>query len=104
MCNNIFHVLGLGAVGWFDMGVWLLLRDASASWLVLEPCEAFGGIFKHGYMYCPYCVIPVNDHAKVPLTIPIMGALVVLTENGGEVFGMLTADVLDAKIIHASCE
>jgi hypothetical protein len=89
-------VLGLGAVSWFDMGIWLMLRDVS--WLVLELCEGFGDVFK--YMDRPSCVIPVDVHAKVPLTVPIMGALVVLAESGGDMFGVVTTNVLDAQIIY----
>ena len=37
-------------------------------------------------------IVLVDIHAKVPLSVPIMGALVVLAENGGEVFDMLTAN------------
>jgi hypothetical protein len=50
------------------------------------------------------CVIPVNVHAKIPLTIPIVQALVVLAEDGGEVFGMFAANIRDAKVIRTKCE
>ncbi len=49
-------------------------------------------------------VIPVDGHAQVSLTVPIVGALVVLAENGGKVFGVFAADILDAKIIHTKWE
>ena len=49
-------------------------------------------------------VIPVDGHAQVPLTVLIMQALVVLAENGGKVFGMFAANILDAKIDHTKCE
>ncbi len=42
-------------------------------------------------------VIPVDIHVKIPLTVQIMQALVVLAEDGGEVFGMFAADILDSK-------
>ncbi len=33
-----------------------------------------------------------------------MRALVVLAENGGKVFGVFVADILDAEIVHTKCE
>jgi hypothetical protein len=33
-----------------------------------------------------------------------MRALVVFAEDGGEVFGVYAADILDAKIVHTKCE
>ena len=49
-------------------------------------------------------VIPANGHAEVPLSIPIVQALVVLAVNGGKVFGMFATDILNAKIVHTKCE
>ena len=46
------------------------------------------------------CVIPVNARAEIPLPAPIMQALVVLAKNGCKVFGVFTANILDAKIVH----
>jgi Na+/proline symporter len=80
------------------MGVMLLLR--TPWWLVLEACEGFGDILEHGYVDGLSHVVPVDVHAEVPLHVIIVGALIVLAENEeGEVFGMLTANILDAKII-----
>jgi hypothetical protein len=101
-CVNIFHVLGFCAVLWFDMRVWLMLRDA---WrCMLKTCERFGDVVKHGGVDSSSHVIPVDGHAQVPLTIPIVQALVVLAENGGKVFGVFAADILDAEIVHTKCE
>ncbi len=61
-------------------------------------CKHFGDKVEHGYVDSSSHVIPVNDHAKIPLTIPILQALVVLAEDGGKVFGMFAADIFDAKI------
>jgi hypothetical protein len=84
------------------MGVRLVLRDA---WrCMLKTCERFGDIVEHEDVDSPSHVIPVNVHAKIPLTIPIVQALVVFAEDGGEVFGVFAADILDAKIIHTKCE
>lgn len=97
-CINVFHVLSFDTVCWFDMGVMLLLR--TPWWLVLEACEGFGDILEHGYVDGLSHVVPVDVHAEVPLHVIIVGALIVLAENEeGEVFGMLTANILDAKII-----
>ncbi len=71
---------------------------------MLKMCEHFGDIFEHGDMDSSSCVIPVDVHAEIPLTIPIVRALVVLAEDGGEVFGVFVADILDAKIVHTKCE
>jgi hypothetical protein len=79
-----------------------MLRDA---WrCMLKMCERFGDIVKHGGVDSSSHVIPVDSHAQVPLTIPIVQALVVLAENGGKVFGVFPADILDAKIVHLKCE
>jgi hypothetical protein len=97
-CINVFHVLSFDTVCWFDMGVMLVLR--TPWWLVLEACEGFGDILEHGYVDGLSHVVPVDVHAEVPLHVIIVGALIVLAENEeGEVFGMLTANILDAKII-----
>ena len=68
---------------------------------MLKTCERFGDMVKHGDVDSSSCVIPVDVHAKIPLTIRIMCALLVLAENGCAVFGMFTADILDAKIVRA---
>ncbi len=79
-----------------------MLRDA---WrCMLKTCEHFGDVVKHEGGDSSSCVIPVDGHAQVPLTIRIMQALVVLAENGGKVFGMFAANILDAKIDHTKCE
>ncbi len=70
----------------------------------MKTCERFGDVVKHGGMDSLSRVIPVDGHAQVLLTVLIMQALVVLAENGGKVFGMFAADILDAKIIHTKCE
>ncbi len=71
---------------------------------MLKTLEHFGDIVEHGDMDSSSRVIPVDVHAKIPLTIPIMRALVVFAEDGGEVFGVFMADILDAKIVHTKCE
>ena len=69
-CVDIFPVLSFGTVGWFDMGIWLVLRDA---WrFVLEMCEGPRDIFKHGDMGSASRVILVDVHTKVPLAVPIV--------------------------------
>ncbi len=79
-----------------------MLRDA---WrCMLKTCEHFGDVVKHGGVDSSSRVIPVDGHTKVPLTVPIVRALVVLAENGGKVFGVFTANILDAKIVHGKCE
>ena len=67
-------------------------------------CERFGDVVKHGGVDSSSHVIPVDGHAQVPLTIPIVQALVVLAENGGKVFSMFAANILNAKIVHTKCE
>ncbi len=67
-------------------------------------CERFGDAVKHGGVDSSSHEIPVDGHAQVPLTIPIVQALVVLAENGGKVFGVFSADILDAEIVHTKCE
>ena len=71
---------------------------------MLKACECFGDVVEHGGMDRSFCVIPVDGHAKVPLSVTIVLALVVLAENGGEVFSMFAADILDTKIVHVECE
>jgi hypothetical protein len=71
---------------------------------MLKMCERFGDINKHGDVDSLSRVIPVDVHAKIPLSIPIVQALVVLAEGGGKLFGMFAADILDAKIVHTKCE
>jgi hypothetical protein len=78
------------------------VRDASRC--MLKTCEHFGDIVKHGDVDSSSRVIPVDVHAKIPLTVPIVRALVVLAEDGGEVFGKFAANILDAKIVHTKCE
>jgi hypothetical protein len=94
-CVNIFCVLSFCAVGWFDMGVRLVLRDA---WrCMLKTCERFGDIVEHGDMDSLSRVIPVDVHAKIPLTVPIMRALVVFAEDGGKVFSVFGSTYLMPK-------
>ncbi len=71
---------------------------------MLKTCERFGDIVERGDMDSSSRVIPVDVNAKIPLTVPIVQALVVFAEDGGEVFGMFTADILDAKVVHTKCE
>ena len=71
---------------------------------MLKTCECFGDIVEHGDMDSSSRVIPVDVHAKIPLTIPIVQALVVFAEDGGEVCGVFAVDILDAKIVHTKCE
>ncbi len=80
----------------------MMLRDAW-SWM-LKTCECFGNVVEHGGVNHSSYVISVDGHAEVPLSIPIVRALVVLAENGGEVFSMFAADILNAKIIYTKCE
>jgi hypothetical protein len=101
-CVDVFRVLSFCAIGWFDMGVRLVLRDA---WrCMLKTCERFGDIVKHGDVDSSSRVIPVDAHAKISFTVPIMQALVVFAEDGGKVSGVFAANILDAKIIHKMCE
>ncbi len=101
-CVNIFRVLGLCAIGWFNVRVRLILRDA---WRCMwKTCERFGEVVKHGGVDSSSRVIPVNGHAQVPLTVLILRALVVLAENGGKVFGVFAADILDAEIVLTKCK
>ncbi len=71
---------------------------------MLKTCERFRDIVEHGDVDSSSCVIPVNAHAEIPLTNPIVRALVVLAEDGGMVFGVFAADLLDAKIVHTKYE
>ncbi len=101
-CVNVFRVLSFCTIGWFDMRVRLVLRD---EWrCMLKTCERFGDIVEHGDVDGSSRVIPVDVHAKIPLTIPIVQALVVLAEDGGKVFGEFAANIFDAKIVHTKCE
>jgi hypothetical protein len=102
-CVNIFCVLGFCAVGWLDMRVRLIDVEGCVEGM-LKTCERFGDIVKHGGMDSSSRVIPVDGHAQIPLTVPIMRALVVLAENGGKVFGVFAANILAAKIVHTKCE
>ena len=70
----------------------------------MKTCERFGDVVKHGGVDSSSCVVPVDDHAQVPLTVPIVQALVVLAENGAKVFSVFAANILDAKIVHTKCE
>ncbi len=70
----------------------------------MKTCEPIGDIVKQGDVDSSSCVIPVDVHAEIPLTIPIMRALVVLAEDGGKVFSVFAANILDAKIVHTECE
>jgi hypothetical protein len=79
-----------------------MLRDA---WrCILKRCESFGEVVKHGGVDNLSRVISVDGHAQVPLTVPILRALVVLAENGGKVRGVFAADIIDAKNFHTKCE
>ncbi len=79
-----------------------MLRDA---WrCMLKMCEHFGDVVKHGGVDSSTHIISVNGHAQVSLTVPIRQALVVLAANGGKVFSVFAADILDAKIVHTKCE
>ncbi len=71
---------------------------------MLKTCECFGDIVEHGDMDSSSRVIPVDVHAKILLTVPIVRALVVFAEDGCKVFGVYAADILDAKIVHTKCE
>jgi len=71
---------------------------------MLKTCERPGDIIEHGDGDSLSLLNPVDVHAGILVSITIMQALVVLAENGGRVFGVFAANILDAKIIHAKCE
>jgi hypothetical protein len=71
---------------------------------MLKTCEHFGDIVEHGDVDSSFHAIAVDVYAKIPLTVPIVQALVVLAEDGGKVFGVFVADILDSKFVHTKCE
>jgi hypothetical protein len=73
-------------------------------WLVLKSCQCFRDIVKHRYMYSSSCVVPIKIHAKVSLSIPVVQAPVVFAEDGGKVFGMFAAYILNSKVINTQQE
>ncbi len=70
----------------------------------MKTCEHFGDIVECGDVDSLSRVIPVDVHAKIPLTVPIVQALVVFADDGGKVFGVFAADILDAKVAHTKFE
>ena len=96
---GVFCELSFGAIIWVDVRVWLMLWD-TWRW-VLKTSECFRDIFKHGDADSSTCVVPVNVHAQVLLTIPIQFAFVVFIEDRDKVFGMFGSNILDAKVVHA---
>ena len=48
----------------------MMLRDAW-SWM-LKTCECFGDVVEHGGVDCSSYLIPVDGHAEVPLSVPIV--------------------------------
>jgi hypothetical protein len=95
----ILRILYLCAVGWFYMWVQLVL---GLFWCcVLKLSECLRHLFKHGDVYFFVVVVPVDVHSQVALPVPILQALVMFIEDGGEVFGLLATNVFDAKIVDA---
>ncbi len=45
-------------------------------------------------------VVPIHVHAKVVLSIPVNGKVVVYVENFYKMFGVLLPNVLDAKVVN----
>ncbi len=70
----------------------------------MKTCERFGDIVKHRDVDSLSRVISVDVHVEIPLTIPIVLALVVFAEDGGKVFSIFAANILDAKVVHTKCE
>jgi hypothetical protein len=68
---------------------------------VLKSSECLRHVLKHRDVYFFVIVVPVNVHSQVALSVPILRAFVMIVEDGGEVFGMLTTNVFDAEIIYA---
>ncbi len=81
------------------MQMWLMLWGTW--WLVLKSCQCFRDIVKHGYMYSLSCVVPIEIHAKVLLSVPVMQAPVVFAEDGGEMFGVFVAYIFYSKVVNA---
>ena len=70
-----------------------------AWFLVLEKCEGLGDIFKHRDVDAFVCAVPVNVHAKkVAVPSPVLRALVVFTEDCGEMLDVFTIHLLNAKM------
>ncbi len=55
-------------------------------------------------MYGSSRVVPINIHAEVSLSVPVMGALIVFIEDRGKMSGVFAADVLYPKVVHSECE
>ena len=71
---------------------------------MLEFEELLRDLFRHTDIDVLSCIVPFKTNTTVQAASPIFGDSVVLFNRVHEVFGMFTADVLDAKVIHDECE
>ncbi len=84
------------------MRTWLMLWGMWC--LVLKSCQCFRDIVKHGYMYSSSFVVPIEIHAEVSLSVPVVRAPVVFAEDGDKMFGMFTSYIFYSKVVHTQRE
>ncbi len=93
----MFGILDGCTVGRESVGVWLLL------WLVghcvVKSDAGFLDVSRHGEVYLPQFVIPIQWESKISCSVPIHVDFVILAEHAGEVVHVGLVDVFHAKII-----
>jgi hypothetical protein len=84
------------------VGVWLSL------WLVghcvAKSDAGFLDVSRHGEVYFPQFVIPIQCESKISCSIPIHVDFVILAENTGEVVHVGFVDVLHSEIVDDQSE
>jgi hypothetical protein len=51
-------------------------------------------------MYSSSCVVSIEIHAKVSLSITVVRAPVVFAKDGGEMFGVFAAYIFYSEVVH----
>ncbi len=98
----MFGILDGCTVGRESVGVWLLL------WLVkhwvAKPDAGFLDVSRHGEVYLPQFVIPIQCESKISCSVPIQVDFIILAEHAGEVFHVDFVDVFYSEIVDDQCE
>jgi hypothetical protein len=71
---------------------------------VAKSDEGFFDVSRHGEMYLPQFVIPIQCESKISCSIPIQVDFIILAEHAGEVFHVGFVDVFYSEIIDDSGE
>ncbi len=93
----MFGILDGCTIGRENVGVWLLL------WLVghcvVKSDAGFLDVSRHGEVYLPQFIIPIQCESKILCSVPIHVDFVILAKHAGEVVHVGFVDVFHSEIV-----